>query len=108
MRFLAALSPRCRECVNTWRRITSSVAKPLNISNLIGAAPTGSGKTLIAQTLAKIGGKLGAKAGEAIVKRLSLGNVLAGYYARKMGLPINLVVASNKNDILTRFFESGE
>lgn len=39
----------------------------------------------------------------------NFGNVYAGYAARRMGLPIrNLVVASNRNDILTRFFETGE
>ncbi len=38
----------------------------------------------------------------------NFGNVFAGYVARQMGLPIErLIVASNKNDILTRFFENG-
>ena len=39
----------------------------------------------------------------------NFGNVLAAWYARRMGLPIDqLVVASNRNDVLTRYFESGE
>jgi threonine synthase len=39
----------------------------------------------------------------------NFGNVYAGWVARRMGVPINnLVVASNRNDILTRFFQSGE
>ena len=38
----------------------------------------------------------------------NFGNVFAGYAARKMGLPISqLIVGSNRNDILTRFFQSG-
>lgn len=38
----------------------------------------------------------------------NFGNVFAAYGAKKMGLPIDhLLVASNSNDILTRFFESG-
>ena len=38
----------------------------------------------------------------------NFGNVFAGYAAREMGLPINrLIIGSNSNDILTRFFESG-
>ena len=38
----------------------------------------------------------------------NFGNVFAGYAARSMGLPINeLIVGSNRNDILTRFFQSG-
>ncbi len=37
----------------------------------------------------------------------NFGNVLAGWIAKQMGAPIDgFVVASNKNDILTRFFES--
>jgi threonine synthase len=38
----------------------------------------------------------------------NFGNVYAGYAAKKMGLPIEkLIIGSNKNDILTRFFTSG-
>ncbi len=37
----------------------------------------------------------------------NFGNVLAGWIAREMGTPIeSLIVGSNSNDILTRFFES--
>lgn len=38
----------------------------------------------------------------------NFGNILAGWYAKRMGLAVDhLVVASNRNDVLTRFFESG-
>jgi threonine synthase len=38
----------------------------------------------------------------------NFGNVFAGYAAKQMGVPISqLLVASNSNDILTRFFETG-
>jgi len=38
----------------------------------------------------------------------NFGNILAGYYAKKMGLPINkLICASNKNNVLTDFFNTG-
>jgi threonine synthase len=38
----------------------------------------------------------------------NFGNVFAGYGAMQMGLAVDqLVIASNTNDILTRFFESG-
>ncbi|CEM21672.1 unnamed protein product [Vitrella brassicaformis CCMP3155] len=38
----------------------------------------------------------------------NFGNILAGYYAKQMGAPIgNLIIASNSNDILTRFHNSG-
>lgn len=39
----------------------------------------------------------------------NFGNVFAGWAARQMGLPINgFIVGSNRNDILARFFETGE
>jgi len=35
----------------------------------------------------------------------NFGDILAGYYAKRMGLPVDqLIVATNKNDILHRFF----
>ncbi len=38
----------------------------------------------------------------------NFGNILAGYYARCMGLPVNkLICASNRNNVLTDFFNSG-
>jgi threonine synthase len=43
-----------------------------------------------------------------VVPTGNFGNVYAAYVAKKMGAPIRrLVVASNRNDILTRFFENG-
>jgi threonine synthase len=39
----------------------------------------------------------------------NFGDVLAGYYAKQMGMPIRkLIMATNENDILARFFKSGE
>ena len=39
----------------------------------------------------------------------NFGNVLAGHYARRMGLPTErLLIASNTNDILSRLIETGE
>ncbi|QIK38943.1 threonine synthase [Caldichromatium japonicum] len=38
----------------------------------------------------------------------NFGDVFAGYLARRMGLPINrLIIATNRNDILTRFVQTG-
>jgi threonine synthase len=39
----------------------------------------------------------------------NFGDILAGFYSKKMGLPVGrLVVATNENDILHRFFTKGE
>ncbi|GMH48745.1 hypothetical protein TrVE_jg7957 [Triparma verrucosa] len=39
----------------------------------------------------------------------NFGDILAGYYAKRMGLPVGeLTVATNENDILHRFFTKGE
>ena len=38
----------------------------------------------------------------------NFGDILAGYYAKKLGLPINkLICASNQNNVLTDFFKTG-
>ncbi|MFT5125128.1 MAG: threonine synthase, partial [Verrucomicrobiales bacterium] len=38
----------------------------------------------------------------------NFGNILAGYYAKQIGLPVDrLVLATNENDILSRFFNTG-
>ena len=38
----------------------------------------------------------------------NFGNILAGWYARRMGLPVNkLICASNENDVLTEFLTTG-
>ncbi len=43
-----------------------------------------------------------------VVPTGNFGNILAGYYAKKMGLPVDkLVCASNSNNVLTEFFADG-
>ena len=43
-----------------------------------------------------------------VVPTGNFGDVLAGYFAKRMGLPIEkLVIATNSNDILNRFWKSG-
>ncbi|CAK9435276.1 uncharacterized protein LODBEIA_P57590 [Lodderomyces beijingensis] len=44
-----------------------------------------------------------------VVPSGNFGDILAGYYAYRMGLPVDkLVIATNENDILDRFMKSGE
>lgn len=43
-----------------------------------------------------------------VVPTGNFGDILAGYYAKRMGLPMGkLTVSTNSNDILTRFWRSG-
>jgi len=43
-----------------------------------------------------------------VVPTGNFGNILAAYYAKRMGLPVaRLICASNKNNILTDFFKQG-
>ncbi|CDO93125.1 unnamed protein product [Kluyveromyces dobzhanskii CBS 2104] len=43
-----------------------------------------------------------------VVPSGNFGDILAGYYAKKMGLPVQkLVIATNENDILDRFLKNG-
>ncbi|KAM7218698.1 Tryptophan synthase beta subunit-like PLP-dependent enzyme [Rhypophila decipiens] len=44
-----------------------------------------------------------------VVPTGNFGDILAGYFARRMGLPIEkLVIATNENDILDRFWKTGK
>ena len=43
-----------------------------------------------------------------VVPTGNFGDVLAGYYAKRMGLPMDkFVIATNSNDILARFWKTG-
>ncbi|TKX19711.1 threonine synthase [Elsinoe australis] len=43
-----------------------------------------------------------------VVPTGNFGDILAGYFAKRMGLPVEkLVIATNENDILHRFWQSG-
>lgn len=43
-----------------------------------------------------------------VVPSGNFGDILAGYYAKEMGLPVDrLIIATNENDILDRFMKSG-
>jgi len=51
----------------------------------------------------------GKKKPDIVVPTGNFGNILAGWYAKRMGAPIGrLIIASNANDILTRIYESGK
>lgn len=51
----------------------------------------------------------GVEAVQFAVPTGNFGDILAGYYAAKMGLPVRrLILATNENDILSRCFSKGE
>jgi threonine synthase len=51
----------------------------------------------------------GSKSVQFAVPTGNFGDILAGYYAARMGLPIShLILATNENDILARFFNTGD
>jgi threonine synthase len=52
--------------------------------------------------------KTGARSVQFSVPTGNFGDILAGYLAQQMGLPISkLILATNENDILSRFFNTG-
>jgi threonine synthase len=53
--------------------------------------------------------RCGARSVRFSVPTGNFGDILAGWYAQQMGLPIDtLLLATNENDILARFFRTGE
>ena len=59
---------------------------------------------LVSSSEIKLGDKI-----DFVVPTGNFGNILAGYYAKRMGLPINkLICASNSNNVLTEFFMTGK
>ncbi len=52
--------------------------------------------------------KTGCREVQFAVPTGNFGDILAGYYALRMGLPVRrLILATNENDILSRFFNTG-
>jgi len=71
-----------------WARVMAQVVYYVTTAAAVGASPT--------------------RPVTFVVPTGNFGNVYAGHVARRMGLPVRqLVVASNRNDVLTRFFASG-
>jgi threonine synthase len=55
-----------------------------------------------------LGGGMGGRPVSFTVPTGNFGNILAGWVALQMGIPVDqLVIGSNRNDILTRFLHSG-
>jgi threonine synthase len=76
-----------------WARVMAQVVYYVTSAASVGAGNAGAGRGQPVTFVVPTG---------------NFGNVYAGHIARRMGLPIGrLVVASNRNDILTRLFTTG-
>lgn len=95
-----ALSSNLKE-----KNISFSSANSINIGRLVPqiAYYFEAYRQLLKNNEIKLGDKLSF-----CVPTGNFGDILAGYYAQKMGLPVDkLICASNENDVLVDFFESG-
>ncbi|KAI0301245.1 tryptophan synthase beta subunit-like PLP-dependent enzyme [Russula brevipes] len=79
--------------------------QPFNDKYHLGAVNSINWARILAQTVYYF---LACSEIQFVVPTGNFGDVLAGYYAKRMGLPMGkLVIATNSNDILTRFWRSG-
>lgn len=87
------------------RNILFSSANSINIGRLLPQI------VYYAATYASLMKNGAVAAGEivdVVVPTGNFGNILAGYFAKKMGVPIGkLICASNRNNVLTDFFKNG-
>ncbi|QLL31078.1 hypothetical protein HG536_0A08950 [Torulaspora globosa] len=87
--------------------------KDFNSRHNVGAVNSINWARILAQMTYYFYSYFQATGGEAdkvkfVVPSGNFGDILAGYFAKKMGLPIEkLVIATNENDILDRFLKSG-
>lgn len=118
--FVAAIKGNFDECQTAVKQIFSSeeLRQRLNANKMVfsSANSINWGRLLpqivyyfwayleaVRQEKVSSGGKMNI-----VVPTGNFGNILAAYYAKEMGLPIgSLICASNKNNVLTDFFESG-
>lgn len=91
--------------------------RSFNAKHRLGAVNSINWARILAQTVyyfltylrAKKEGRLeGGKKLQFVVPTGNFGDILAGYYAKRMGVPMDkLIIATNENDILARFWATG-
>lgn len=90
---------------NAARGVRVSSANSINIGRLVPQI------VYYFSSYAKLVHQGAIKAGEPVnfvVPTGNFGDILAGYYARRIGLPVkHLICASNRNNVLTDFLETG-
>jgi threonine synthase len=84
--------------------------EPFRLEHRLGAVNSINWARVMAQVVyyATAATHLGASGVSFAVPTGNFGNVLAGWVARRMGVPVQrLIIGSNRNDILARFLHSG-
>ncbi len=87
------------------RKISLSSANSINVGRLVPQVIyyIESYKKLVQDKAISYGDKI-----DFVVPTGNFGDILAGYYAKALGLPVGkLIVASNENNVLTDFFKTG-
>lgn len=93
------------EKISAERHISLSSANSINVGRLVPQVIyyIESYKRLVQNGTISFGEKV-----DFVVPTGNFGDILAGYYAKVLGLPVGkLVVASNENNVLTDFFRTG-
>jgi threonine synthase len=87
---------------------------PFKTEHSLGSVNSVNWARVLAQTVYyfysafRVMAETGASSVQFSVPTGNFGDILAGYLAQRMGLPISkLILATNENDILSRFFNSG-
>lgn len=87
---------------------------PFKTEHSLGSVNSVNWARVLAQTVYyfysafRVMAETGASAVQFSVPTGNFGDILAGYLAQRMGLPVSkLILATNENDILSRFFNSG-
>ncbi len=100
------------DCQNIMKTIFRDV--PFKEQHALGSVNSVNWARVLAQTVyyfyaaLRVMRDTGADRVQFAVPTGNFGDILAGYYAWRMGLPISrLVLATNENDILARFFKTG-
>ncbi len=96
---------RCSDRIRAERKISLSSANSINVGRLV---PQIIYYIEAYKQLMKDGAVAFGDPVDFVVPTGNFGDILAGYYAKVIGLPVGrLVVASNENNVLTDFFASG-
>jgi len=100
------------DCQHIMKTIFADV--PFKTAHSLGSVNSVNWARVLAQTVYyfysafRVMAQTGATSVQFSVPTGNFGDILAGYLAQRMGLPISkLILATNENDILSRFFNSG-